>query len=586
MADISPVSYLTKDYEGFRADLINLIPSVLPEWTDYSDSDPGIAIIELLAYGMDILSYYQDRQANESFLPTATQRQSVIDAVSAISYRLKTAVPSTTTLVFTITPQTIDYKIPKGFQVSTQSTPYSAAVAFETDTDLIIPAGKVGNEQSGGAYLYSVKATQGFTISNEVIGSSRNLPNQKFVLKNRNVIIDGPQGNSLKVYVTGGNNVELWSDVTTSVTPFTPDGKQYTWSIDANNSLTVQFGDGSNGAIPTQGTNNLLASYRIGGGLGTNVGVGTITTINTSSLVVRTVTNIVAASGGLDAETIEHAKQQAPLTLRTNNRAVTETDYNTLAKQVPGVAYAKATLRQGQANTVYLTIAPVGGGAPSDDLLNEVYKQLNDVKMITTNLTMQTPKYTSIYLTLNVVAKPTITNAEIQASVQQTLSDVLGFDNSDFGKNVYISSIYQALSSLSGVDHLSITRFTTNPRVDSFQSTGNPTWSPITINSAHTYRGLWKVEMTSPTAFKVSYNPSLDGITWVQDGTGTLGTVYNSVAAGTKISFTITAGAIPAASGDNWQFTTSSYFGDIIIGAEDFLILGSDVVVSVTGGVS
>lgn len=37
-----------------------------PRWTDAQEHDPGIALVELLAYLGDLLSYYQDRVAEES----------------------------------------------------------------------------------------------------------------------------------------------------------------------------------------------------------------------------------------------------------------------------------------------------------------------------------------------------------------------------------------------------------------------------------------------------------------------------------------------------------------------------------------
>ena len=72
------IDYLARDYDSFRQALVDLIPSKLPEWTDRSEADFGIVLLELVAYMADILSYYQDRLANECFLATAQERRSVI----------------------------------------------------------------------------------------------------------------------------------------------------------------------------------------------------------------------------------------------------------------------------------------------------------------------------------------------------------------------------------------------------------------------------------------------------------------------------------------------------------------------------
>ena len=82
------VDYLTKDYAGFRQGMLNQIPLLLPQWTDRSEADFGVVLIELMAYVADILSYYQDRVANEAFLATATQRRSVADLLRLIDYQI------------------------------------------------------------------------------------------------------------------------------------------------------------------------------------------------------------------------------------------------------------------------------------------------------------------------------------------------------------------------------------------------------------------------------------------------------------------------------------------------------------------
>jgi hypothetical protein len=85
------IDYLTKDYAGFRQGMLNQIPLLLPQWTDRSEADFGVVLIELMAYVADILSYYQDRVANEAFLASATQRRSVADLLRLIDYQIDPA---------------------------------------------------------------------------------------------------------------------------------------------------------------------------------------------------------------------------------------------------------------------------------------------------------------------------------------------------------------------------------------------------------------------------------------------------------------------------------------------------------------
>jgi hypothetical protein len=82
------IDYTAKDYASFRQALIDLIPQLAPGWAERHEADVGIALLELLSYVGDQLSYYQDAVANEAFLETARQRVSVRRHANLIDYRM------------------------------------------------------------------------------------------------------------------------------------------------------------------------------------------------------------------------------------------------------------------------------------------------------------------------------------------------------------------------------------------------------------------------------------------------------------------------------------------------------------------
>jgi hypothetical protein len=51
-------------------------------WTDANDNDPGIAVLEGLAYLADALAYYQDQVAEEQRLRT---RWLVVSTIAALA---------------------------------------------------------------------------------------------------------------------------------------------------------------------------------------------------------------------------------------------------------------------------------------------------------------------------------------------------------------------------------------------------------------------------------------------------------------------------------------------------------------------
>lgn len=89
MADsLLPVNgdYTDKDFDSARARLFKLIQSVFPTWTDTSVANFGNLIIEMFAWCMDFLGFYQDNQAIESRIVTATLRKNLIALSKLVNY--------------------------------------------------------------------------------------------------------------------------------------------------------------------------------------------------------------------------------------------------------------------------------------------------------------------------------------------------------------------------------------------------------------------------------------------------------------------------------------------------------------------
>ncbi|HUZ03386.1 MAG TPA: hypothetical protein VMU89_23830 [Thermomicrobiaceae bacterium] len=96
------IDYLAKDYSSFRQALLDFLPSRFPEWTEQSEADIGMMLLELLAATADNLSYVQDRVANEAYLGSATQRSSVARHLALIGYQLDQGASAATWLQFQV----------------------------------------------------------------------------------------------------------------------------------------------------------------------------------------------------------------------------------------------------------------------------------------------------------------------------------------------------------------------------------------------------------------------------------------------------------------------------------------------------
>src|SRR5690242_8829744 len=63
--------------------------------------DPSIALLDAWATVADVLTFYQERIANEAYLRTATERLSILELARLIGYRLRPAVSASVYLAFT-----------------------------------------------------------------------------------------------------------------------------------------------------------------------------------------------------------------------------------------------------------------------------------------------------------------------------------------------------------------------------------------------------------------------------------------------------------------------------------------------------
>src|SRR5262249_53204143 len=140
---------------------------------------------------------------------------------------------------------------------------------------------------------------------------------------------------TLTLQVDEGEGFVTW----TEVDDFTGSGPNDLVYVLDRSAGVVTMGGPTNGHIPVANpalpNSNILAStYRFGGGTRGNVAAGALAHLLTpaSGLDLGQVTNLFAADGGSDEETLDAAKARAGQALQSRGRAVTEADFETIAK--------------------------------------------------------------------------------------------------------------------------------------------------------------------------------------------------------------------------------------------------------------
>lgn len=322
------IDYTSRDYEAFRELLIQKLQEKMPEYTDTSETDAGIVILEALANGLDILSLYLDIIANDVLLPTTQDRRLAVIIAKCLGYTPYNQTASEYEQVFVLGEVRSDNTlVPKGTVVKTKESTDLATLYFETMEDLLIPRGKLGNEKDDdGNYLYTVKIQHGTSVYQDIIGTSSGASSQLFKLHYTNVLAD-----SIKLYINEGNGQELWEKVD-SFLDYDETSKVYTISIDEFDVCTIEFGNGLKGKIPTPYPNGIIADYRIGGGEVGNVSANIITELDSTVPYVEETFNLEATVLGHEKESLESIKENAPASFRTRDRIVTLDDYSDLLR--------------------------------------------------------------------------------------------------------------------------------------------------------------------------------------------------------------------------------------------------------------
>ena len=182
---------------------------------------------------------------------------------------------------------------------------------------------------------------------------------------------------------------------------------------------------------------------------------------------------------GTEEEAINRDKQDTIRKLRQQERAVSCHDFEELAQQADSrVARVRCLPRRDlrrsfdieKAGHIGLIIVPKPGEeANLSEIISKVKEDLDDRRLLTTRLHIVEPQYLKVWLHATVVPLPDIQEQEIQEKAHIAIADFLdpfigGEDQSGwlFGRNLFVSEIYQLLDQLPGIDYVTSVEMTSN----------------------------------------------------------------------------------------------------------------------------
>jgi len=451
-----PIDYTNLGYDSLRDAMLQLARQTLPEWTDLSENDLGVLLVELFAYGIDITLYYQTRIANNLLPETSDEPDALLQLLRFIGYELKPPSPASVDLEIAVDASVaVPIEIParSAFDVD---LPSGENIVFETMRDIRIPLNQLTPPDARNLRRYRpVPAVQGQTIVNEPVAHSDGSPNQTYTLQQKPVT--GP----IVVTVTEPGGTRVWREVD-SLADSTPADRVFVVHRDVVGRAQILFGDSVNGMKPPAGPAvSIFATYRVLVGPISNLSAGTRFNppgVLPNNINIVEAANPYPAAGGAPGESIERARLFAPRLFRTQDRAVTAQDYADLALLMPGVGKARAVAVN--SNLVLLYIAPSGRVAePSELLTQNLFAYFESRRMLTAELKIIGALQADIYISATVRAQPTYLQSDVSNAAQSAVSDYLAFDAVDFGQPIYLSKVYDVIQSLPQVISLTVTEF-------------------------------------------------------------------------------------------------------------------------------
>jgi Baseplate J-like protein len=469
-SDKPAIDYTDKDYRSLREAMLSLAALRVPEWTDRSPSDLGVLLVDLFAYVGDVISYYQDRIASESFLDTAVERRSILNLLRLIGYELAPPVAANAELTLVFNPPgpgapTV-VTVAHGAEFATKASdagPSQSFVYLGDDRQLDLAGADVAAGSDGKLTFHGLPVRHGRRVADENLGSSTGEPNQMFRLAETPVVLE-----TLTVEVDEGAGPVEWERRANLLYHVAPDGsielstpasQDYYVQFDENGQAAVVFGDAEYGRIPPAGRDNIRASYVTGGGAVGNVGAGGIVDATTKIDNLASVTNPLPAVGGSDAEPIERAARFGPLAFRSGDRAVALSDYVSLALKAGGVAKVRA--RTTGWNRIDLYVAPEAAtcSPAPDELKRRLVAYFEPRRMVGTSVHIQDPVCIPIDIAVELVTEHHHPPETVRQRSEAAVRELLAFENVDFGRPLYLSKVYEAVEAIDGVFAATVTRF-------------------------------------------------------------------------------------------------------------------------------
>jgi hypothetical protein len=215
----------------------------------------------------------------------------------------------------------------------------------------------------------------------------------------------------------------------------------------------------------------LFVQYRVGGGLGTNLGTNVITQIGTVSFFVNgpseltnssvvnslRCNNVTAAIGGAGLPSLEEIRNYVSFNFSAQKRAVTVQDYESIIRNMPSEfgAPAKVSVTEND-NKILIQLLSYDTSGKLTNIVSNTLRQnvatyLSNYRMINDYISILTAEVIDLSVEVSVVLTSAQNSGQVIADVVDRISTYFNPQVRELGQNVYLSEIQSIVQNQNGV---------------------------------------------------------------------------------------------------------------------------------------
>ena len=429
------------------ADIKSNLKSYLQSQTQFNDYDfegsNMSVLLDVLSYNTHYNAFYTNMLANEMFLDTAQQRDSVVSRAKELGYITRSArgASANVTLTFTGVSNAIsEFALPK-------NTTFTTSINDRTFT-FVTPETNIIKNISN-AFSKAITITEGTPVTQEFTVNDASpikyvIPNENVDTRSIRVTVKESASSSANTIYTQATNIREVNNQSAVYYLQETHDKQY----------EILFGTGSLGK-PVVNGNVIQIEYRVCHGIQTN-GANTFSIDNLSVAPSYTSTNLSVnsvARGGVEIESVDSIKFNAPRNYKIQNRAVVAKDFeriilneNTNLSSV--IAFGGEEAEPALHGKVYIAIKPQGELIPTATLKDEIKNSIKTRTMLGIDPVIIDPTYLYVVPTITTyydTLKANIGSGAIQALVRDAIVNFSKTNLEQFGQKLRYSRFVRSI---------------------------------------------------------------------------------------------------------------------------------------------